>query len=141
MVRVILGLIKGAIVGGGVGFGLLKLGFTGGFFAYVACALVGALVGVVAGRAPWKAETNWTWIVKMIVGAIIGAGLCALGMHFLPAKSFTVTQLGELPLQSGPVLAPLIGVLYGVFVEVDDGGNKQPAAAAAKKPDKPSKDD
>ncbi len=132
MVRVILGLIKGAIVGGAVGFGLVKLGFTGGFFAYVGCALVGAVVGLVAGRAPWQAETNWTWIVKMIVGAIIGAGLCALGMHFLPSKSFTVSQLGVLPLQSGPVLAPLIGVLYGIFVEVDDGGAKKAPSAAPK---------
>jgi hypothetical protein len=129
MVRVVLGLIKGAIVGGGVGFGLLKLGWTGGLLAYLACAVVGALVGVVAGRAPWKAETIWTPVVKMIVGAVIGVGLCAIGFKLLPDPTFHVSQVGELHLHSGPVLAPLIGILYGIFVEVDDGGAAKKEAA------------
>ena len=133
MLRVILGLIKGAIVGGGVGFGLLKLGWTGGFFAYVACALVGAVVGVVAGRAPWKAETIWTPVVKMVFGAIVGAGLCAVGFHVLPDPSFKVAQVGELHLHSGVLLAPIIGILYGIFVEVDDGGGKKEKEAAPAK--------
>lgn len=129
MVRVILGLLKGAVVGGGVGYGLYKLGFAGGLSAYLGCAVVGALVGVVCGRAPWKADTIWTPVVKMIVGAAIGLGLCALAFNLLPDPTFYVAQLsGELHLHSGPVLAPLVGVLYGIFVEVDDGG--KPAAQA-----------
>jgi hypothetical protein len=126
--RVIIGLIKGAIVGGGIGFGLLHLGWTGGVMAYLACALVGALVGVVAGRAPWKAETIWTPVLKMIVGAGIGVGLCAVGFKLLPNPEFHAGSLGALSLHSGPVLAPLIGILYGVFVEVDDGGKQKPPA-------------
>jgi hypothetical protein len=82
--RVIIGLVKGLIVGGAVGYGLLRLGWTSGVLAYVACAIVGAVVGVVAGRAPWKAETIWTPVLKMIVGAAIGVGLAALGTHFGP---------------------------------------------------------
>jgi hypothetical protein len=131
MLRVIIGLIKGAIVGGAVGFGLLKLGWTGGLFAYLACAVVGAVVGVVAGKPPWKAETIWTPVVKMIVGAGIGVGLCAAGLKLLPDPTFHVAQLGELHFRSGPVLAPLVGMLYGLFVEVDDGGK-----AAADKDEK-----
>jgi hypothetical protein len=134
MVRVILGLLKGAVVGGAIGYGLLQLGWTGGVLAYLACAVVGALVGVVAGRAPWKAETIWTPVVKMIVGAVIGVGLCAVGFKLLPNPSFHVNQLGNLELHSGPILAPLIGILYGIFVEVDDGGKaKEAAATEAKK--------
>src|SRR5579864_5102787 len=128
MLRVIVGILKGLIIGGGAGYALITLGFGGTFFAYVACALVGALVGVVAGRAPWRAETIWTPVVKMIVGAAIGAGLCALGFKLLPNPSFHVNGLGALELHSGPVLAPLIGILYGVFVEVDDGGKAQSPA-------------
>ena len=131
MVRVILGFIKGAIIGGGIGFGLLRLGWTTSILAYLACALVGAVVGVVAGRAPWKAETICTPVVKMIVGAVIGVGLCAVGYKLLPNPSFHLQDLGELELHSGPVLAPLIGILYGIFVEVDDGGSKPVAAAEA----------
>jgi hypothetical protein len=134
MVRVILGLIKGAIVGGGVGFGLLQLGWLSGFFAYVACALVGAVVGLVAGRAPWKAETIWTPVVKMVFGALVGIGLCAAGFHLLPDPSFKLAQVGELHLHSGVILAPLVGILYGIFVEVDDGGGKKEPSKAKDKP-------
>ncbi len=124
MVRVIVGLIKGAIVGGGIAFGLLKLGLGAPIFAYLACALVGALVGVVAGRPPWKAETIWTPVLKMVVGAGIGAGLCALGLRVLPAHTFNVSGLGEVALASAPVLSVAVGLIYGLFVELDDGGDK-----------------
>src|SRR6478672_761276 len=100
MLRVILGFIKGAIVGGLAGYGLLRLGWTGSFFAWVACAVVGAVVGVVAGRAPWKAETIWTPVVKMIFGAAIGVGLCAIGVYLVPDKTFKLAQVGELSLHS-----------------------------------------
>jgi hypothetical protein len=127
--RVIIGLVKGLIVGGAVGYGLLRLGWTSGALAYVACAIVGAIVGVVAGRAPWKAETIWTPVLKMIVGAGIGVGLAALGTHFGPNSEVYVkplqTGLEHVPFRSGPILAPIIGVLYGVFVEWDDGGGKK----------------
>ncbi|MGZ3428910.1 MAG: hypothetical protein ACXVCV_19795 [Polyangia bacterium] len=132
--RVIIGLVKGLIVGGGIGYGLLRLGWTSGVLAYVACAVVGALVGVVAGRAPWKAETIWTPVLKMIVGALIGVGLAALGTHFGPDSEVYVkplqTGLEHVPFRSGPILAPIIGIIYGIFVEWDDGGKE---AAAAKK--------
>ncbi|MCU1283060.1 MAG: hypothetical protein JWM53_6606 [bacterium] len=146
--RVIIGLVKGLIVGGGVGYGLLRLGWTSGALAYVACAIVGAVVGVVAGRAPWKAETIWTPVLKMIVGALIGVGLAALGTHFGPDAEVYVkplqTGLEHVPFRSGPILAPIIGVLYGVFVEWDDGGAKKDggvkkADGAEPPPDAPKK--
>src|SRR5438477_5541978 len=130
MLRVIVGILKGAIIGGGVGYGLVVLGWPSSFFAYVACAAVGAIVGVVAGRAPWRAETIWTPVIKMIVGALIGAGLCFVGFRFLPDPQFHLAGV-ELGLHSAPLLAPAVGVLYGIFVEVDDGGGKK---EPAKKP-------
>jgi hypothetical protein len=138
--RVIVGLIKGLVVGGGVGYGMLRLGWTSGALAYVACAIVGALVGVVAGRAPWKADTIWTPVLKMVFGALIGVGLAALGLHFGPNVDVYVAPLRagleHVPFRSGPILAPVIGVLYGVFVEWDDGGAKKAAAAASPPTDK-----
>jgi len=134
--RIIVGLVKGLIVGGAVGYGLLRLGWTSGALAYVACAIVGALVGVVAGRAPWKAETIWTPVLKMVVGAGIGVGLAALGMHFGPDSEVYVqplrTGLEHVPFRSGPIMAPIIGIIYGVFVEWDDGGSKKDGAAGKK---------
>jgi hypothetical protein len=123
--RVIVGLIKGAIVGGAVGYGALTLGWQAGLMAYLACALVGALVGLVAGQPPWRADTIWTPVIKMVVGAGIGAGLCAIAFHFLPNPSFRAAQFGELHLHSAPPLSVLVGVLYGIFVEVDDGGERK----------------
>ena len=135
MTRIIVGLVKGAIVGGGIGYGLIRLGLTSTVFVYLACAAVGALVGVVAGRAPWKAETIWTPVLKMVVGAAIGSGLAAAGLHVLPTTTFSINGLGDLSLASAPVLALGVGVLYGVFVELDDGGEKatDPQKPAAKK--------
>jgi hypothetical protein len=132
--RVIVGLIKGLIVGGAVGYGILRLGWTSAALAYVACAVVGALVGVVAGRAPWKADTIWTPVLKMVFGAGVGVGLAALGLHFGPGMDVYIKPLGAgletVPFRSGPILAPVIGVLYGIFVEWDDGGTKKVASAA-----------
>ncbi len=134
MVRVLFGLLKGAIVGGGVAYGLLRLGLSGNVWAYLACALVGTVVGLVAGRAPWKAETIWTPVLKMVVGAGIGAGLAALGLRVLPDRSFVVNGLGTLSLAGAPILSVAVGVLYGLFVEIDDGGT-----ATNAKPEKPKK--
>ena len=140
MLRVILGLVKGLIVGGGVGFGLIKLGLGNyGWAAYLACIVVGAVVGVVCGRAPWKSETIWTPVVKLVVGAIIGAGLCALGRSVLPSfELHTASLLGaDVLTTGGGFLAAAVGVLYGVFVEVDDGG-KSDAKAEKDKAAKPT---
>ena len=133
MLRVILGLVKGLVVGGGVGYLLVRLGGDdGGLLAYAACAVVGALVGVIAGRAPWRAETIWTPVVKALVGGLVGAGLCFLGRRFLPEASLpSIAGLTALPLRGASVLATAVGVIYGIFVEVDDGGS----ADAEKKQD------
>lgn len=133
--RVIVGLIKGLIVGGAAGYGLLRLGWTSAALAYVACAVVGAVVGVVAGRAPWKAETIWTPVLKLVVGAVVGVGLAALGLHFGPPSEVFVKPLhaglDTVPFRSGIILAPIIGVLYGIFVEWDDGASKKSAPPSA----------
>lgn len=131
MFRAIFGLIKGLIVGGAVGFALLKLGATshlGSTLIYGACAVVGALVGLVCGRAPWKSNTAWTSVIKAIVGAGIGAGLGALGLKLVPdIHLFQLPGIASLDAQSigthtGAFLTVAVGVLYGMFVEVDDGG-------------------
>lgn len=133
--RALLGLIKGLIVGGGIGYCLLKLGNPTGFLVYLACGLVGAVVGLLCGRAPWRAETIWTPVLKMVFGLGVGASLYALGHRFIPGLSVTVQGLTEaVPLSSGAVLSVAIGGLYGLFVEVDDGGSIAPANKGRTKP-------
>ena len=120
MSRVILGFLKGLIVGGGIGFALLRLGWNNSLAAYAGCALVGALVGVVCGRPPWRTETIWTPVVKMIVGGLVGAGACWAGLK-LPGIKLAAFPGMDISLNSAGVLSTAIGVLYGIFVEVDDG--------------------
>jgi len=132
MVRAIVGLIKGLVVGGGIGYGLMALGWTSAVWVYLACALVGALVGVICGRAPWKSETIWTPVVKAIVGSLIGLGLCALGRRFVPDMHLATVGALDLRTTGGTFLAGAIGVLYGMFVEIDDGGKQDKEAAKDK---------
>ena len=137
MGRALLGLIKGLIVGGGLGYGLLKLGNPDNVLVYIICGLVGAVVGVLCGRPPWRAETFWTPIIKMVFGFGVGAGLYALGHRYVPNLYVSVQGFADsVPLRSGAILATAIGGLYGLFVEVDDGGS--PSAQASKRKALPS---
>ena len=132
--RALLGLIKGLIVGGGIGYCLLKLGNPNGVLIYLSCGLVGAVVGLLCGRAPWQAETIWTPVLKMVFGLLAGAGLYALGHRFMPGLAISVQGFAEsVPLRSGAFLALAIGGLYGLFVEVDDGGQGAAARRAKAK--------
>ena len=122
MGRALLGLIKGALIGGAIGYCLLKLGNPSGLLVYLCCGIVGAVVGILCGRAPWRAETIWTPVLKVLFGFGIGAGLYAIGHRFAPGMSLTIQGFTEpTSLRSGATLAPVIGILYGIFVEVDDG--------------------
>ncbi|MFO0620149.1 MAG: hypothetical protein U0745_02045 [Polyangia bacterium] len=133
MGRALLGLIKGVLIGGGIGFALLKLNNPQGILAFVFSALLGAVVGLVCGQAPWRAATLWTPILKMVFGAAIGTGLYALGHRFMPSMSISIEGVGTgLSLRSAAVLAPIIGALYGLFVEFDDGGADSPSAPQKK---------
>jgi len=139
MVRAIVGLIKGFIVGGGIGYGLMALHWTSAVWVYLACALVGALVGVVCGRAPWRSETIWTPVVKMIIGSLIGLGLCAIGRRFVPEIHLATVGALEVTTTGGTFLAGAIGVIYGMFVEIDDGGKQDKEAAKDKPAPAPAK--
>jgi hypothetical protein len=130
-VRLILGLLKGGLIGGGVGYGAYALGLGGGFH-WVTYGLVGALVGLLCGRPLWshlrdKSSTMWTAILKTVVGYGIGVGLYAA-----VAKGwggFDLELMGESRnvIDWTFILGGAIGALYGAFVEIDDAPPKAPA--------------
>jgi hypothetical protein len=136
MLRVVLGILKGAIVGAAVGAGAWKLGLGGGVVAFGAYGLIGALVGVVCGKPVWRQETLWTPLLKGIFGFAIGCLLYwgarkLLGGMALPFAA-SLGPLANRPLVEVPYLmGPLIGLLYGAFVEVDDGSSGKGKGAAA----------
>src|SRR5215471_16967341 len=125
MVRVVLGIIKGLVVGGAVGFAATKVGFGTGAAAWLVYGLVGFLVGIVCGKAIWRHDTLVTPLLKGIFGFLLGMGLYwlagkALGGVAAPLTLPSVapgTKIAAIPLLIGPA----IGILYGIFVEVDDG--------------------
>src|SRR5262245_60762883 len=82
MVRLILGLLKGAIVGGGVGYGAYHLKLGGGW-NWLTYGLAGFMVGLLVGRPIWshlfdKGSTVWTSVLKGIFGYGVGVGIYAL---------------------------------------------------------------
>lgn len=138
MVRVVLGLLKGGAVGALVGWGALKLGVVGGAAAVACYGLIGGLAGIVAGKAPWRQETFWTPALKGLFGFAVGIALYfgarkLMGnLHAGFAASWGVPDrpVIELPVLLGPV----VGALWGIFVEVDDsvgGSDKQNRAKSA----------
>jgi hypothetical protein len=133
--RVLLGLLKGGLVGAAVGFGAWKAGIAGGPAAYLVYGVVGLLVGIVCGRAIWRQETLVTPALKGVFGFLVGMGLYwVVGKTIGGLRLPFTAQLGlpDHPLAGLPMLlAPVVGIVYGVFVEVDDGERKGAAAAAA----------
>jgi hypothetical protein len=122
--RLLLGLLKGVIIGGGLGFGFQYLGSIAqqSFMQYVLYGVIGALVGFIAGKPFWRHETIWTPVIKALVGAGVCIGLYVLVKRPLgdPKLAFigpTVTAT-SLPYIFGAV----VGAVYGIFVEIDDGG-------------------
>lgn len=133
MVRLLFGAAKGAIVGGGIGYGAYVLGMTGGW-GYLVYGVIGAAVGFLVGRPVWShlldaKSTVWTSIMKAIFGFGIGCGLFALARHAVSLPEVALLDRESRSLADWPfVFGGVVGLLYGAWVEVDD-----PPAKKAKK--------
>ena len=139
MVKLLVGLLKGAAIGGAVGYGAYALADATGFGnAWLTYGLIGALVGLFVGRPLWallkdKNTTNIIAIIKAAFGFGVGCGLYALvAKVWAPDPDMLV--IGEYPLLYWPpTLGAAIGGVYGGFVELDDSigddstGKKKPA--------------
>jgi hypothetical protein len=71
----------------------------------------------------------WTSIIKGVIGFAVCTGLYWVAGKTLGAMDVPGAVAGALGMGEGhkliavpAALAPIIGVVYGVFVEVDDGG-------------------
>lgn len=92
----------------------------------LAYGVVGAAVGLICGKPVWRQDTLWTPLLKAIFGFGFGIGVTFLCRKFLSGIHVPIAAipgasghaLPEVPM----LLAPLIGVLYGAFVELDDAG-------------------
>ena len=77
LVRMLVGLLKGVIVGGAVGFGLVSLGMflPTTVIAYGAAAVCGLLIALIAGKPIWASGARVEVGMKAIVGALMAPAL------------------------------------------------------------------
>jgi hypothetical protein len=124
LTRAALGLLKGGLLGGAVGYGAFRAGIAVasccGWTLWVVYGAVGAVAGLLCGRPFWRHDTLWTPALKAVFGALVGAGLFALARRsFDPA---IVLWGRALQLSSWPFLfGPVVGATYGALMELDDG--------------------
>lgn len=148
MFKLVVGILKGAILGGALGYGAFALEDATGFVSpWLTYGVIGALVGFVVGRPIWsllrdKNATAWVSILKAAFGFGIGCGLYALVSRVLhPVLNIEISG-DTINLFTWPVtLGGAIGAVYGGFVELDDAigedkkdDRKQSAPVPAKKP-------
>jgi hypothetical protein len=143
VIKLVVGILKGAVIGGAVGYGAYVLRAATGFDSpWLTYGAIGAIVGLIAGRSIWslirdKNATTWVAILKAAFGFGVGCGLYAI-----IAKAWDPAALlvGGYNVFTWPVtLGGAIGAVYGGFVELDDAigdDKKQPPAkqALAKQP-------
>jgi hypothetical protein len=120
--RLLIGIVKGLIVGGLVGFGLAKLGFAapGAIVASVAAAVTGVLIGLVAGKPIWAKDARIEAGMKAFVGALLGAGLMYAARRWLsmpvplelPELGAGAGTFGGLAITSLAAIAAILGGFY-----------------------------
>lgn len=148
--RLIVGIVKGLIVGALVGFALVKLGLAAppGVIAYLAAAAAGVLVGLVAGKPIWAKDAKIEAGMKAFVGALLGAALMyparrwltmplPFDLHELAAPNAsldqTVATLGGTAMTSLAAIAALLGAFYEVDNDPADEAKEAPAGAKSSK--------
>jgi hypothetical protein len=161
--RLFIGILKGLIVGGLIGFGLAKLGFAApvAIVAYSAAVVTGIVVGLVAGKPIWAEDARIEAGTKAFVGALLAAGLMfvarkwltmplpvsfdELGVGFLGGANTSLREaagsggtLGGLAITSLSMIAAILG---GFYEADNDPATSSESAGSAKKPaaEKPHK--
>ena len=137
MLKLILGLLKGALVGGAIGYGAFAAGMTGGLL-WLVYGVAGALVGLIAGRPLWalitdKDGTTWVSVLKALFGFGVGCGLYALVHKAWSGFELTLSFLDDKPRMFQhwqPVFAASVGGFLGAFFEIDDAIQRNSGLAA-----------
>ena len=124
VVKLLVGLLKGAIIGGGIGYGAFALAEATEFSnAWLTYGLIGAFVGLLVGRPIWslirdQSATTVVALLKAAFGFGVGCGLYAIVAKAWGPSPLMVSGIDVFSWP--PVLGGAIGAVYGGFVELDD---------------------
>ena len=137
MVKLLVGILKGAVIGAAVGYGAYALELTGGFH-WLTYGIVGGLVGLLVGRPLWSliADKNTTFVIGVLKGLFgfgVGVGLFAIVAKAWGGFQITLGEETRWLHDWQPILGGVIGGLYGGFVELDDSVDEKARAAAKAK--------
>lgn len=138
MVKLLVGILKGAVIGAALGYGAHALGQATGFGnPWLTFGMIGALVGLFVGKPIWslirdKNATIWISVLKSAFGFGIGCGLYALVARAI--SPVWMVGDGYNVFTWSPTLGGAIGAIYGGFVELDDamGDDKSTKKEGAK---------
>jgi len=85
LARLLMGLVKGLVLGALVGYGLAAagMGAPGAFIAYPVAVVVGVLMALVAGKPIWAKDARIEAGTKAVAAAILAPGLMWLARRFL----------------------------------------------------------
>jgi hypothetical protein len=136
VLKLLVGILKGAVVGGAVGYGAYALGDATGFGnPWLTYGVIGAFVGLFVGRPIWsllrdQEATAWIAILKGAFGFGVGCGLYALIAKVWNPDALNV-MIGASSVNVFDwqvTVGGAIGAVYGGFVELDDaiGDDKNP---------------
>ncbi len=138
--KLLVGILKGLIVGGAVGYGAYALAEKTGspLFAnpWLVYGAIGAIVGLIVGRPIWslirdKDQTSWMGVIKAAFGFGIGCGLYALIAKVWHPGALAVGPFANVFTHPAWV-GGAIGAVYGGFVELDDAIGDPPASTKGK---------
>jgi hypothetical protein len=136
VLRFFIGLLKGGILGGAVGYGAFTLGLEGGMH-WVTYGVIGALVGLLVGKPFWvHLRERGSTVVTPIIKAVFGYGM-TVGIYALVAKAWGGFDL-EIAEETRRIydwqyiMGAFVGGLYGGFVQVDDSPESSTDKPAAK---------
>jgi hypothetical protein len=139
VIKLLVGILKGAVIGGALGYGVYALGEVPVLSnPWILYGLIGAFVGLFVGRPIWslirdKNATSVIAILKSAFGFGIGCGLYALVAKAW-GPQLVISNINVFSWE--PTMGGLIGAVYGGFVELDDaiGDSDKDKKAPKKKP-------
>jgi hypothetical protein len=141
VVKLLVGILKGAVIGAALGYGAYAIGLDSAV-PWLTYALIGVVVGLFVGKPIWslirdERSTLWVAVLKSVVGFGIGVGLYALiSKAWNPAPQMVS---GFDVFRWGPTLGGAIGAIYGGFVELDDAIGDPPPSAKKEQKKLPAK--